>query len=71
MFAPLLLAAAHVLYHLARLYISGILARDRRWFRLGRPKEKLAACLNLALALTLTPNPNALTPAPYPCPLPP
>jgi hypothetical protein len=43
MFAPLLLAAAHVLYHLARPYIRGILSKDRRWFRLGRPKEKLAA----------------------------
>ena len=51
MFAPLILAAAYVLYNLAGPYIKGILARDRRWFRLGRPQEKLMAALPGLLVL--------------------
>ena len=52
MFAPLILAVAYVLYHLAGPYINGILARDQRWFRLGRPKEKLMAALPGLLVLS-------------------
>jgi hypothetical protein len=52
MFVPLVLAAAYVLYHLAGPYIQGILARDRRWFRLGRPKQKLMAALPGLLVLS-------------------
>eukprot|EP00964_Phaeocystis_antarctica_P130107 scaffold93958_cov57-Phaeocystis_antarctica.AAC.1 len=76
MFAPLVLAAAYVWYNLAGPYINGILARDQRWFRLGRPQEKLMAALTLTLSLSLTRIPTlrlslslsltlSLTPTPY------
>ena len=39
MFAPLLLAAAYALYHLAWPCLAALLARDPRRFRRGRPKE--------------------------------
>ena len=45
MFAPLILAAAYVVFLLAEPYMRGILAKDRSWFRLGRPQEKLIAAL--------------------------
>ena len=46
MFAPLLLAAAYALYHLAWPCVGALLARDLRCFHRGRPKEQLMAASN-------------------------
>ena len=52
MFAPLLLAAAYALYHLAWPCVEALLARDPRCLRRGRPKEQLMAALPGLLVLS-------------------
>ena len=57
--APVVIAAAILLGFLARPYLKGIVALDRRWFRLGRPKEMLLAALPWLLLLCFLVSPMA------------
>ena len=68
MFAPLLLAAAHALYHLAWPCVEATLARDLRCFRRGRPKEQPVPALTLSPSL-FTPSSQPLAPNRKPYPL--
>jgi len=52
MFAPVVLAAAILLGFLSHPYLAAIRALDRRWFRRGKPKERLLAALPWLLILT-------------------
>ena len=52
MFAPVGLAAAYILGLFAGPYVEGLVAKDRRWFRRGRPKERLVAALPGLLLLS-------------------
>ena len=66
MFAPLLLAAAYALYHLAWPCVETLLARDPRCLRRGRPKEQLMAASNPTPTPPSNPNPTQPYPTPNP-----
>ena len=57
MFAPVVLAAAIVLGSLALPYLKAIRARDRLWFRRGKPKEMLLEALPWLLLLLFLVSP--------------
>lgn len=55
--APVVIAAAILLGFLASPFVEGILALDYRWFRRGRPKERLLSALPWLLLLVFVVSP--------------
>ena len=55
--APVVMAAAILLGFLASPFVEGILALDYRWFRRGRPKERLLSALPWLLLLVFVVSP--------------
>ena len=51
------MAAAILLGFLASPFVEGILALDYRWFRRGRPKERLLSALPWLLLLVFVVSP--------------